>query len=93
MFDWVLNMPLCVTVFVSLFPSTLNWAFQRYVNNIGISSFLDTFQTRKLLDQGQYLPRCPQYYAPNDWVIKTNSALQKMDEQQMVINLYSSFLH
>ena len=93
MFKWVLNTLLHLIVFVYLFPSALNCATQRYVNNIGISSFLETFQTRKLLDQGQFLLRCPKYISPNNWVIKTNSGLQKMVERQITINLYSSFLY
>ena len=84
MFDGVLNTLLRVIVFACLFLSALNSAIQRYTNNIGISSFLETLQARKLFGPCQFLPSCPQYIAPNDWVIKTNSDLQKMDERQIV---------
>ena len=87
MFKWVLNTLLHLIVFVFLFPSAL------YVNNIGISSFLETFEIRKLLGQGQFLLCCPKNISPSNWVIKTNSGLQKRDEQQITMNLYSSFLH
>ena len=45
--EWVAITVLHLIGFVFLFPSTLNWVILRYVNNIGISSFLETFQTRK----------------------------------------------
>ena len=40
-----------------------NWVMRRYVNSIEISSFLETFQARKFLDQGQFLLCCPKCIA------------------------------